>query len=431
VSSGSDALSDVYAKLDWATKRHDDMQRLFEDFAKPGGGDERPYGIRFRERDRPAGLVVASFIVEQPMPLEMSLLAADLVHNTRVALDHVLARLKDHFGGDAGRGSFPTWQSEDLWQEKVVKKGKGSALYGLDQPAVDLIFAEQPLHRTPPAEDPLVILNKLDNADKHRLLHQAFVYPGVDRGVDLIELLDRTMVKSANNLWNAGQPLENATGLARFMIRGDVRRAIRARPDALIGFAWRRTRRSQHQLHPHDRPSARDHRPGCGSDRPVAPVHDRLRDRRHQPVRLTGEAVWLHRAVPTRHPVGQHRPPRPDLQTRPPLPALGALRSRPLSLQTPRLPRPLPTHQETPRPPTRTQGRPDRPLPQTHRSDLAHAHPQPALRSGRCPFSSSRLTALFGTAPPERALPFSKVPQRQRGDRDMSAARHHPTARGP
>jgi hypothetical protein len=30
----------------------------------------------------------------------MSLLAADLLHNTRVALDHVLVRLKDHFSGD-------------------------------------------------------------------------------------------------------------------------------------------------------------------------------------------------------------------------------------------------------------------------------------------------------------------------------------------
>jgi hypothetical protein len=30
VSGGSDALSDVYAQLDWATKRYDDMQRRFE-----------------------------------------------------------------------------------------------------------------------------------------------------------------------------------------------------------------------------------------------------------------------------------------------------------------------------------------------------------------------------------------------------------------
>ena len=171
------------------------------------------------------------------MPVEMSLLAADLVHNTRVALDHVLARLKDHFGGDVRKGSFPTWQTEELWQENVVNKGKGSALHGLDPRAVDLIYAEQPLHQTPPAEDPLVILNRLDNADKHRLLHQAFVYPGVDRGVDLIEVLDRTKVRGAENLWNAGMPLESGTKLARFMVRGDATRVIRARRDAVIGFA--------------------------------------------------------------------------------------------------------------------------------------------------------------------------------------------------
>jgi transposase len=32
----------------------------------------------------------------------------------------------------------------------------------------------------------------------------------------------------------------------------------------------------------------------------------------------SGQALWLHRPVPPRHPVGRHRPPRPDLQARPP-----------------------------------------------------------------------------------------------------------------
>jgi hypothetical protein len=63
VSAGSNVFSDVYAKLDWATRRHGDMERLFEEYAKPGGGDERPIGIEFRVRDKPAGLVVASFII--------------------------------------------------------------------------------------------------------------------------------------------------------------------------------------------------------------------------------------------------------------------------------------------------------------------------------------------------------------------------------
>ena len=68
---------------------------------------------------------------------------------------------------------------------------------------------------------------------------------------------------------------------------------------------------------------------------------------------------------------------------------------------------------------------------QADRSDLAHAHPQPALRSGRCPFSSSRLTALNGHAPPDEPLRFRQVPADRRGDRDMSTARHPQPARGP
>jgi hypothetical protein len=82
-----------------------------------------------------------------------------------------------------------------------------------------------------------VILNKLDNADKHQQLHPAFVYPAADRGLDLIEVLDRTKIRRVTNLWNAGQPLEDGTNLASFIIRGEPRRALRARLDAPIGFA--------------------------------------------------------------------------------------------------------------------------------------------------------------------------------------------------
>jgi transposase len=46
-------------------------------------------------------------------------------------------------------------------------------------------------------------------------------------------------------------------------------------------------------------------------------LHRRLGDRRHRALRLTGQAVRLHRPVPQGAPVGQHRSPRPDLQARP------------------------------------------------------------------------------------------------------------------
>jgi hypothetical protein len=97
----------------------------------------------------------------------------------------------------------------------------------------------------------------------------------------------------------------------------------------------------------------------------------------------------------------------------------------------PLLRRALPADQTPAGPPTRSQGRPDRPRPPAHRGDLAHAHPQPALRSGRRPCRLAAQTAHFGNAPPDEQLRFSHILATRRGDRDMSTARHPQPARGP
>jgi transposase len=99
----------------------------------------------------------------------------------------------------------------------------------------------------------------------------------------------------------------------------------------------------------------------------------------------------------------------------PQVPALGAVRGRTERLQTPLLRRALPAHQAPPGPPARPQGRSDRSCSPTDRGDLAHAHQQPALRSGRCPFSSSRLTALLETCTAARAAPIQPSPRRPTG----------------
>jgi hypothetical protein len=72
--------------------------------------DERPCGIQWRQLDRPRGLVVGRFIIDEPMPEATSMLAADLVHNTRSALDHILARLTEHLGGDPEPGLHDRWR---------------------------------------------------------------------------------------------------------------------------------------------------------------------------------------------------------------------------------------------------------------------------------------------------------------------------------
>jgi hypothetical protein len=154
--------------------------------------------------------------------------------NTRTALDHVLARLKDHFGGDAGRGSFPTWQTRALWDANVTNARRG-ALDGLDAKAVAMIYAEQPLHRAAPAQDPLVVLNNLDNDDKHRLLHHGFAYPTVERGVDLIQVKDpKVLMGQPENVWTASQPLGHDTVLARYRLRALAAGQLRADPKAEI-----------------------------------------------------------------------------------------------------------------------------------------------------------------------------------------------------
>ena len=90
-------------------------------------------------------------------------------------------------------------------------------------------------------------------------------------------------------------------------------------------------------------------------------------------------------------PVRQHRPPRPSHARRPEVPALGADRGRHPCLPPRCLPRALPAQQDPPRPPARRQGRPGRHRSPPGRGDLAHAHPQPALRSGRRHAGSGRL----------------------------------------
>jgi hypothetical protein len=240
VTAGTEALASAYAKLRWAESRHHEMQRIFAAFALPEDPNARPYGIQFRARDRPAGLIVATFIVEKPIPEEMSLLASDLVHNTRVALDHTLARLKDCFGGTAGRGSFPICATEDEWKERVEDAGRSrNPLHGLDRAGVDFIRSVQPMHRDEPENDPLVVLNRLDNDDKHRLLHSSYIYPGATErtGLDLIRVANPSRVVGATNSWTAGQPLKHGTRLATFMVRNPEEHILHARSDAQIGFA--------------------------------------------------------------------------------------------------------------------------------------------------------------------------------------------------
>jgi hypothetical protein len=146
VSEGSEPMRDVYVKLAWAEEHLAELMTLAGDYLRPGGGDDRPLGIRFDNRQ--PSVVVARFIAEKPLPIEISLHAGDLVHNARTALDHVLARLKDHFGGDRRSGTFPITESDADWKGRIYPRRDGirqpGPLDGLPCSVRMLVYREQP-----------------------------------------------------------------------------------------------------------------------------------------------------------------------------------------------------------------------------------------------------------------------------------------------
>ncbi len=75
--------------------------------------------------------------------------------------------------------------------------------------------------------------------------------------------------------------------------------------------------------------------------------------------------------------------------------------------QAPRLRAALPAQQAPARQAARRQDRPGRHRPPARPRDLAHAYPQPAVRSPRRRFSSGGLTALFGHAPASERSNFA------------------------
>lgn len=231
-------MGDVYAKLKWAETHLSEIMSLAREYLRPGGGDDRPLGIEFDNRWPP--IVVAKFIAEEPLPFEISLHAGDVVHNTRTALDHVLARLKDHFGGDSRTGTFPITESDADWKGRIYPRRDGKhqrgPLNGLPCSARMLIYREQPhvAYGDRRRDDPVAILSALDNTDKHRLLHHGFVYPAAERGLDLIQIRDRKRLLSEENAWVSGQPIEHGTVIARFRVRGLAKDLLCVDPNAQI-----------------------------------------------------------------------------------------------------------------------------------------------------------------------------------------------------
>jgi hypothetical protein len=133
---------------------------------------ESPYSAAFELKDN--GTV--EFSTDAPIPgPEFSIILGDGIHQLRSCLDHLvcLAAMRRHARSicEDSKLSFPITKNsadfDNIWQ---VQKGVLSRNVGAD--AFGLIQDAQPYkrNRLHPARDPLYILSKLDNIDKHRIV---------------------------------------------------------------------------------------------------------------------------------------------------------------------------------------------------------------------------------------------------------------------
>lgn len=115
----------------------------------------------------------ASVIVREntkPEVIRWSLMAADIIHNLRCALDHAFwAVLQSEFPNgippEAEKMSFPIWDRPPNAGQRKNFKPLGSKLFAA-------IESVQPYHHPDPRYiiHPLVVIRDIDNGNKHKLL---------------------------------------------------------------------------------------------------------------------------------------------------------------------------------------------------------------------------------------------------------------------
>ena len=117
------------------------------------------------KRDPQTRKLIYYVLKAEPVPVEIAMIAGDILHNLRSALDHLAYQLfmvGTRGVGDPKHVYFPIFDDAAKY-----KAGVGGKVKGMRQDAIDAIDAIKPYKG---GNDTLWRLHKLDNFDKHRLL---------------------------------------------------------------------------------------------------------------------------------------------------------------------------------------------------------------------------------------------------------------------
>ncbi len=154
-------LERLTAKAKWADKQIVELDRLLK--AEFPGGHSPKYPIR-SEDDLTAGERTYYCDSVPDIPIDVSLLAGDVLQNLRSSLDHLACHLVEIAGNEvSSQTCFPIADTADEYMAKTFRR----KIKGMRQDAIDAIDTIKPYKS---GNDTLWHLHKLNNIDKHRLL---------------------------------------------------------------------------------------------------------------------------------------------------------------------------------------------------------------------------------------------------------------------
>jgi hypothetical protein len=156
-------LSGVLLKIDRATAHLNDLDRRAERI------EEACRKAIVRERDEQQSEYVFRFNRVPTIPVVLSTIIGDAIHNLRVSLDHLAWQLVIATGGTPStRTTFPILEAPPSADRSGSTRPQINP--GIPEDLREILDEVQPYKRPKPAHHELAVLHRLDIIDKHREL---------------------------------------------------------------------------------------------------------------------------------------------------------------------------------------------------------------------------------------------------------------------
>ena len=158
-------LTDVTIRLERAKEHIETVRCQTRAFLER---DPKPFDFRTENTPGEGKAVdyVLYAVVREEAPRDLGAPVGDAIQNIRNALDYLVYELSPQRARKRGRTAFPIYDDECLFEVEGRR-----LIRGITGDELTLIERLQPYKRTkPPSNDPLSVLRRLSNKDKHKLL---------------------------------------------------------------------------------------------------------------------------------------------------------------------------------------------------------------------------------------------------------------------